>query len=211
METEKRPLNEHDTTEATEATEEIIAALLSQHEIDLSQYGQGSAKSLASLVKEVNEGEAALTTNDRGELIRCISVAKANITYRMPDGRVLRLKEDRQEFTDGRVRQRDTALGDGAISEKMHAGEDPTGAIVRAIRDEELKIDTGFTVSDQPHISTEEVESPSFPGLMTQYTIFRFGVALSDEAFRPEGYTETQPDKTTYWVWVVDDEQPVEL
>ncbi len=112
------------------------------------------------------------------------------------------MREDRQEFEDGRIRNRDNIFGDTAISEKLKAGESPKQAILRAIRKEELKIDSGFTVSEEPIFSSRETVSQSFPGLISRRDTYLFDVEIDDTAYNPTGYVEKQPDKTNYWVWI---------
>lgn len=179
-----------------------IITILVEHRIDLSKYGQGEAKSLDSLLDEVITGESLLKENDAGRLIREVSIATSRITYGKPGGAVLRLKEDRQEFKDGRVRTRDEILGKNAISEKLKVGEKPTEAIIRAIRDEELRVGAGFKIAKGPVEDVEEAISQSFPGLKSVYRRFGFEVEFDDTAYNPSGYTEEQLDKTTYYIWV---------
>ena len=164
--------------------------------IDTSSWGTGQAKTLAHLQKEIESGETILITRETGELLRRVVVGGADIYYRSSDGKKYRLKEDRQVFNDGRERRRD--LGQ-AVSEKMKPDEDPRTAMIRGIQ-EELGISSEIYLTEA---GTDEqmVTSPSYPGLESQYIRHKFQVLLTDEQFEPEGYTEEQSDKSTYFIW----------
>lgn len=111
------------------------------------------------------------------------------------------LVEDRQVFNEGtsqeRVRQRQGLQG--AIKEKMHPGEDPRAAVSRAFQ-EELKIVTDVDFS---RVRSEDLdkESPSYPGLRSQYRAHYFEAELVGDQIKPEGYMDVESDKTTYFVW----------
>ena len=175
-----------------------LQAQLEDAGIDTSTWGTGQAKTLAHLQKEIESGETVLVTGENGELLRKVVVGGADIFYEAPDGKQYRLKEDRQLFTDGRERRRD--LGQ-AVSEKMKPDEDPQSAMIRGIR-EELGISGDITLTET---GTDEhrVTSASYPGLESQYIRHTYKVVLSDEQFNPEGYTEEQEDKSTFFVWEV--------
>lgn len=175
--------------------EELQEKLLSAG-IDTSQWGTGKAKTLEHLLKEVSEGEAELVKTPEGALVRRTTVGKADIYFIDTDGTVYRLKEDRQVFKDGRERKRNL---DSAVSEKLKVGEDHADAVTRGIQ-EELGIEGEKQVEDQG-ITTEQGESPSYPGLGTEYVLHRFKVTIGGEQYKSEGYQEDQPDKTTFFVW----------
>lgn len=164
--------------------------------IDTALWGKGQAKTLAHLIKEIEDSETILTTNQAGELLRTVVVVKTDIFYESPDGKKYKLKEERQVFKDGRERRRD--LGQ-AVSEKMQPAENPANAAIRGIH-EELGIGGDITVTTAG-TDEETIDSPSYPGLKSQYISHRFRANLSQEQFNPNGYTENQADKSTYFVW----------
>lgn len=164
--------------------------------VDISSWGTGKAKTLEHLQKEIEEGETVLTTNESGELIRLLTVASADIIYTSKDGKQYQLKEEKQIFKDGRERQRNF---EHAISEKIKLKEDPEMAIARGIK-EELGIESVIDlikIEDTKNL----VESPSYPGLKTEYNMHKFKAALNDEQFNPDGYVEIQDGLTTYFIW----------
>ena len=64
--------------------------------IDTSSWGVGAAKTLEYLHREIQDGETVLVT-EGGKLLRKLVVGAADVRYRDQDGRVFRLREDRQE------------------------------------------------------------------------------------------------------------------
>lgn len=164
--------------------------------IDTSLWGKGKAKTIGHLAKEIASGETVLAEEADGKPIRRLEVATANIHHSTADGKLLRLKEAKQCFHDGRERQRNLAH---ALSEKIQPAEDPTLAIQRGIR-EELGI-SGEISLQKLGVDQEEMFSPSFPGLLTQYFFHRYLAVLDSEQYVAAGYVEEQPDKNTYFVW----------
>lgn len=175
-------------------TEEEFSSYLAGFGIPVDIWGQGVSKTIGHLLQEVNDGETVLTQRGR-ELLRQVGFAAVSVIHRN-GGEVYELFEDRQEFRDGRVRRRDTG---SSVSEKIQPGESPKDAAERALR-EELGI-TGRVNLKSGNKSEEIKESPSYPGLKTQYLRFDFQLELSDDQFSPDGYVEQQQDKTTYFVW----------
>jgi hypothetical protein len=164
--------------------------------INTSLWGTGQAKTLEHLQKEIDEEETVLIPGENGEILRRVVVGKADVIYISPNGQKFHLKEEKQVFTDGRERQRKL---ENSVFEKMKPGEDPEGAIVRGIK-EELNID-GQIDLERLNTMEEIVESPSYPGLRSQYILHVFKITLTEEQFKEEGYVESQKDKSTYFVW----------
>lgn len=164
--------------------------------VDMATWGIGQAKTLAHLRKEIESGETILVANEAGGLLRKVVVGGADIFYKSPEGKRYRLKEDRQIFKDGRERRRN--LGQ-AVSEKIKPGEDPEVAMIRGIQ-EELGIGSEITIIK---IGAEEriIDSPSYPGLQSQYILHKFQAVLTKRQFNPAGYVEDQSDKSTYFMW----------
>jgi len=176
-----------------------IKSLRSQLEnagINISNWGTGKAKTIEHLQKEIEEGETVLTTNENGELIRNLNVVSSDIYYISKEGKQYRLKEEKQVFQDGRERKRGLEY---AISEKIKADEDPEKAIIRGI-EEELGIE-GDIKTNKIEIEINTIESPSYPGLKTEYNIHKFKTILNEKQFNPNGYIERQDGLTTFFVW----------
>jgi 8-oxo-dGTP pyrophosphatase MutT (NUDIX family) len=167
---------------------------LTGHNIQVDNWGKGSAKTLEHLLKEINEGETVLV--EKGdELLREIKVASITVLYEK-DGETYVLSEKEQVFSGGRKRERTKPKG--SLSEKFKSNEEPNAAAKRAIQ-EELGIvgDINLTYDGE---AVEIGESQSFPGLKTSYNLHRYTAKLTDKQYKPE-YVEEQDDKKTFFVW----------
>lgn len=172
--------------------------LLIRHNVPVNSWGKGGTKNLADLLREIEKGETTLSVRD-GELIRETSVLFITVRCSPPGSPPLRLKEDRQVFRDGRVREREHPYG-ASLGEKLRAGEKPDAEAVERALEEELGVTSfGILRWDEPRI--REQDSPSYPGLRARFTEYHCEVELR-RAYRPEGYVEAQLAKTTYFVWV---------
>jgi N12 class adenine-specific DNA methylase/predicted kinase len=171
-----------------------LTGILESHGIDTAAYGQGEAKPLATLLKELQEGEAQLVERD-GQLIRRVSALGVDVYANVGSAR-LKIKEDRQVFADGRVRQRELPR---SLGEKLKAGEDPAESVGRALA-EELGI-TEFQTIEPVTEKTIERESGSYPGLASEYRAFDTAVLVAPSQFKPQGYEEKQAEKTNYYAW----------
>ena len=173
-----------------------LFTLLQESKLNLRAFGQGKAKTLLDLLTEIQSGEAVLE-KVRGRLTRRLTVLGVDV-YAEVDSQRLRLVEDRQVFTDGRVRRRSTPT---AVSEKLHQDEDVSEAVPRALK-EELGIASFEVVADSWRERVETEESPSYPGLLSEYTKLEVDVIISPSEYKEEGYQEEQRDKTTHFKWV---------
>ncbi len=174
-----------------------LGDLLSLNSIDLNKWGKGEAKTLKHLFNEIESGESFLEKNKDGKLIRKVVSVAADIFYFDEENdKILKLVEEKQVFSDGRVRKRDFMT---SVSEKMHPCEAAVYAIERCI-EEELKV--GVILDKKfKGIFTNIIFSSSYPGLQSRYTNHIFEVVFNFVQFRREGYIEIQPDKKTYFVW----------
>jgi len=136
---------------------ENLKSLLGRYGISVDNFGKGKAKRLEDLLGEIQAGETTLVEH-KNELLRLVRVAGVNVFYNDESNRY-QLVEDRQEFTDGRVRRR-TDVG-FSVSEKMLPNEKPEVAVRRAIK-EELDITDKVDLKGGRK-SEELLESPSYP------------------------------------------------
>ena len=171
-----------------------LITLLSENNVDPSPFGQGEAKTLAHLLKEVEEGETVFEV-EGGVLRRVISLVSIQIQSPFEET----LVEDRQVFVDGRVRER----GLTALAEKFKPGEDPLKAARRALQEElGLSAEIAESLAFLEGGTEEKVKtSPSYPGLISVYRVTNLSVELPVVAYDPNGYIERQPDKSTYFLW----------
>ncbi|EKD42919.1 MAG: hypothetical protein ACD_72C00533G0001 [uncultured bacterium] len=176
-------------------TIEVLKAQLQNNGIDLSKWGQGDAKTIEQLFEEIEEGETELIKDIDGKLVRKVLGVGADIYY-VDGDKTFRLKEEKQVFGDGRVRVRDFGR---AVSEKMKFGEYSHDAMVRGIQ-EELGISSNVTLHEIETI-VDKKDSPSYPGLMSNYVVDVFKVELTSRQYKSEGYIEERDGLTTYFVW----------
>jgi hypothetical protein len=171
--------------------------LLSRFNIDINLWGKGEARTIEHLLKEINMGECQLIESNGG-LLRLVTGPGLNVFYN--DGeRILKLKEEKQVYSDGRVRVR--ADLEISIGEKLKPGESSFDAARRALS-EELNISSNLELISAAPITKGPLASVSYPGLKTKYMFEVFDVYLPSEFYKPEGYIEEQIDKKNYYVWV---------
>lgn len=170
--------------------------ILTKARVPIDEYGTGAAKTIQNLHKELSSGESIMHVNDNHELTRDVNVVWIDVLCTLDNGDVYILREDRQEFKDGRVRKRATP---SSLGEKMQAGENLDIAIYRAL-DEEIGVKTIGSL----HKINEEKEKftpPTYPGLETTYASYSYVAVLPEDAFVAEGYVEHQAEKDNYYVW----------
>lgn len=180
---------------APDFTVEKLANLLKEGGIDTSAWGTGSAKTIAHLLKEVREGESQMTFSPEG-ITRAVRVAWVDVLYRDEQGDIYLLVEDRQEYNDGRIRRRQLGT---SLGEKLKPGEEPGEGAIRAL-DEELGVHSYQSLHTVGHEHTTHA-TDSYPGLESSYDTYSFVAILDNTSYTPEGYIETQADKTNYYIW----------
>lgn len=169
---------------------------LIEHGVPVDSWGTGHAKTLNHLYKEIKDGECRLS--DEGEyLVRHIEFVAIKVYYRKEE-EVYFLKEDRQEFKDGRIRKRNMP---SSVSEKMKSGEDPLVSAIRGIEEE-----LGFRVESSQLSKRRDIiydgGSVSYPGLTAKYKGHQYTCYINEEQFSPNGYVEIQKDKKTFFSWI---------
>lgn len=175
---------------------DVFYGILEEAGIPLAEYGAGQAKTLQNLHTELSQGESVLRLDKKGKLTREVNVLWVDVLCEMPDGSVYIIREDRQEFKDGRIRNRKL---DGSIGEKIKPNETLEEAVVRAMSEElGLRTMTSLYKFDE---ETRTFFPPTFPGIESTYNMTRFVTSIPPEDFAPEGYIEVQPEKTNYYVW----------
>jgi hypothetical protein len=164
--------------------------------INISLWGKGEAKTVKDLYREIKNGETELVKDKELGLIRRVSICGADIFYSSPLGKEFHLVEEKQVFSDGRVRVRDWGH---AVSEKIKTGETPKEGVLRGIQ-EEIGVSGDFEIEELEKDSIQR-ESLSYPGLISQYDRFHYKVNLNKNQFNPEGYIEKNGSITTFFKW----------
>lgn len=173
-----------------------LVDILTKARVPIEEYGQGGAKTIQNLHKELMSGESVMRVSDKYELTRDVNVVWIDVVCSLSNGDVYLLREDRQEFKDGRIRRRSTP---SSLGEKMQPGEDLDQAIMRALS-EEIGVDAIETLHKVGE-SEEKFTPPTFPGLETTYTSYSYVAVLPEAAFVADGYVEHQAEKDNYYVW----------
>jgi hypothetical protein len=190
-------------------TLEELQALLTERDIDISQWGN-ARKGLPELHNEIANGEAELIQHPEHGFVRRLKVLTIEVRHRNPDGSESMLFEDRQEWHEkidddtGKLRvDRRTEMNH--ISEKLAPGEISKNgqgvtpeAIARAL-EEELRVKS-FESSSFLGQHEEFDNRQSFPGLKSIYKLYRYRVYLPDSEMKAR-YIEVGKEKTTYFYW----------
>ena len=175
---------------------DTILEKLREAKIPVDEYGRGTAKTVEHLLSEINEGEAVLTIDQDGKTHRTVGVVWVDVFCALSNGKIYRLKEDRQEFKDGRVKVRNL---DSSIGEKMKPSETTNEAIVRALSEELGIVDIETTYDSGYEERTSYTDT--FPGIESTYKMHKFAAIIPETAFTADGYIENQHDKTNYYAW----------
>lgn len=170
---------------------EVLKAMLQHHGVPVNEWNV--FKGLTDLLREIQEGETILRFED-GTVVREVKVARIYVYYIDDKGSRWQLIETKQTRNDGITRQRELNY----VAEKMKASENPAAAALRGIR-EELGIHTAHLQFLET--SQARTESPSYPGLTSNYNFHVFELWLDQQDYSPQGYTEEDGKKTTYFEW----------
>lgn len=171
-----------------------LQAWLQAGGVDTSGWGAGAAKSLQDLWIEYVQGDV---TFSGPEPLRHVHVAEVLLER---EGKIL--LEVAQEFVDGRCRTRYLPP-----SEKVKTGEEILSAAARCLREELGLAEGQFTLGEpRPPRARPLVASPSYPGLLTRYTVVSvpaMAVDLPDEPFwRANSAAATgDPVVRQQWAW----------
>jgi len=165
-----------------------LAINLSAAGIDLAKWSpELGTKSIEDLQVEIDIGETQLQSIE-GMLTRVVKVVNVTVMVEIGD-RSFILVEDKQIFFTGAVRER----GLKCLAEKIINDEQPEIAARRALREE-----IGLNFEGELVSLGEEVQqqsSPSYPGLSTQYQIFKYQIVLSVADLSQIGFAEIQAKK----------------
>jgi len=173
---------------------EDLRTWLTAHGIRCETWGRDGTKSVRSLWNEIAAGETRLSPDPPMREVAVVSV--------LIEAGGRRLTEVRQLMADGTVRERNAWP-----SEKLLPGETPVAAALRCLV-EELRVDArDVTVAAEPLSTTvEQLDSPSYPGLPTRYTLHTVAATVPDlpsTAFTTEEAPGTGEAavRTHYWEW----------
>ena len=171
-----------------------LTAWLDRAGIDLMAWGQDGAKTAVYLLRELEEGDCELHDNPPRRVVRVVELLISR------EG--MQLMEVAQELADGRFRHRNLPP-----SEKMKTGEAVDAAAIRCAEEELLVDKTAVSILTATHPQKErQLVSPSYPGLLTLYTIFSVKTAVdglpADDFWRDNSAaTAGDPIRRHQWGW----------
>ncbi len=172
-----------------------LALWLASWGLDMSQWGRDGYKTAVDLWLELQQGDCIMQGPPP---MRVVRVAQVIIQQ---EGKVL--IEGAQEMGDGRIRNRRFFP-----SEKMKPGEPPAAAALRCLREELGITPDQVIILSEWGAQTDECDSPSYPGLKTQYHLVEVaarirGLPLQDFWHENTAHILNDPVKRHHWVWVV--------
>lgn len=175
---------------------------LKQKGIDVKSWGVDGAKSLQNLWRELKSGDASLQETPP---LRIVHVVQIHIHR----GNHI-LLETIQEMADGQKRYRNQPP-----AEKMKANEHYLDAASRGLYEELGILRDQITFDQSSHFSRTLIsESPSYPGLDSQYTFHDVKATvegLPEESFWFENYAfeNGDPVKRHFWAWCLPEEMNI--
>merc|ERR1719277_570125 len=142
--------------------EEELIQYLTENNVDLSKWGEGTARSVAEFSEELVKGESALL-NQSGRIVRVVDIVVLKLV-RKQDGIEQLLRE-----VEEKVSSKASPL-DRLPATKRRADEHPFAAARRMIS-KHLHMDNNTVTldPDDVKVSQEEQESTSYPGLLSVY------------------------------------------
>jgi ADP-ribose pyrophosphatase YjhB (NUDIX family) len=171
-----------------------LSAWLAEKGIDTSKWGIGTAKTVTDLWQELANGDVYIQDDPP---LRVVQVTE--VVVRKADQVLI---EAEQEFGNQHRRFRNRFP-----SEKMRSGENVQMAALRCLQ-EELGVEPAdVTFLDVPLKQIKQVkESPSYPGLSTQYTFYRVETAVSElpssDFWRDnKAFGHGDPVRRHRWAW----------
>jgi hypothetical protein len=176
------------------ANELMLESWLHSRGIDMESWGSAGAKTVTDLWREYRHGDVAFEDDPPTRLVTVLQ-----LFIRRGDTLLYELA---QEFSDGRTRRRQLPP-----SEKIVAGESLPTATERCLR-EELGLEPDqYAIRDVEHKVYERlVDSPSYPGLFTRYTVYTVEVMAdnlpeSDFWRDNEAAAAGDPVRRHLWGW----------
>lgn len=167
---------------------------LNSQDINTAAWGLGEAKTVENLWAEIVEGETQLQDNPPLRVVQIVNVIIRRGDYL--------LVEAAQEFGDHQQRRRDLPP-----AEKLKPGENPVDGAIRCLQ-EELQVGPAYVevLAAPPEAESVIRESPSYPGLPTQYRLYRVevkvtGLPEADFSTSESPHDDGDPVRSHHWRW----------
>jgi hypothetical protein len=157
----KRELKEFEGLKQLEEekwTEDMMTKVLQNHHVDMSKFGQGSARSIKQFVDETNTGETKLWSDGGSKLRRHLDILVVKI--KNPFGAYL--IETGHSFGKGQSKQKNAFP-----ATKIRPFEDKVWAVRRLLGEVDIPYSSSKIMFGPTRVDRNE--SPSYPGIMTVY------------------------------------------
>jgi serine/threonine protein kinase len=144
---------------------ELVGKQLAEHNIDISQFGKGEAKSLPQMASEVASGSARLMldASEHKKLVRVVDIVLLRIYNQANKAKIL--VETAEQYPDGR--KRNTGRLPGTKKDPHESSKETAYRILKDLMNMgDCKISFDY---DAKEVFEEESESPSYPGVKTVY------------------------------------------
>mmetsp|Transcript_47197 Transcript_47197/g.85218 ORF Transcript_47197/g.85218 Transcript_47197/m.85218 type:complete len:677 (-) Transcript_47197:119-2149(-) len=190
---------------------ELVGKMLQEHNIDISKFGKGEAKSLTLLASEVQSGAARLMldASEHKKLVRVVDVVLLRLHNCKERSKVL--IETAEMYPDGRKRQ--IARLPGTKKEAHESSKETAQRILKDFLNMgDARVAFDF---EEKEVFEEEMDSPSFPGVKTVYRKeIVEGMVTADEearksmtAFTGATFSVEDPRRNTkFYAWMTDKE-----
>jgi ADP-ribose pyrophosphatase YjhB (NUDIX family) len=171
-----------------------LEAWLKANGMDTALWGVGGAKSVQNLWSELIAGESQLQADPPLRLVQVVNVI-------IRQGQHL-LVEAKQEFGENQTRDRSSPP-----AEKIKPGESPVEAAIRCLQEEmEVNPDRVKILAWTAEPEQVRLESPSYPGLISNYIRYEVEAKVAGLPRRPFSTIETahddgDPVKNHQWLW----------
>jgi len=144
--------------------EEELAAFLAKNNVDMASFGKDGAKSLTEFSEELVKGEAALTRNQEGNIVRVVDVLILKLTRN--DGKIVVEVSETHEV-DGQKKTKDV----GRMPAVKRRADENMFLAAHRVLSRVLKISENMVEIDANKVLVTETteDSAGYPGLPTLY------------------------------------------
>lgn len=200
-----KPVDEQSAKDHLRATRDVLEMQLQETGVDTSGWGKGSAKTIDHLAREIASGEASVGPICHADgsitMQRTLQPVGVGVYITEADGRRLELREMTQDWVrDGAVERSKTRNRDQlplSLGEKAIAGEDVTGAALRALSEElgmQAKPEELVAYAQTSRIVAASDPMNTYPGIESHYVASPFALNLASGDVR---YRDNNSDRST--------------
>mmetsp|Transcript_11411 Transcript_11411/g.26370 ORF Transcript_11411/g.26370 Transcript_11411/m.26370 type:complete len:1312 (+) Transcript_11411:74-4009(+) len=187
-------------------TQDDFRDLLDRYDVDVSAFGQGSAKSIEDMYQETVINKKSILTEVDGKLERRMELVRINLVAKDAVGQDRMLRMATEIMEDGRMRTRNQKLAHPVLTPKSWK------QAMRECFEQKLKLNEQMQGDclnmDMEWVKTESTSSPSYPGIDTKYFTHEVRVRVNDTSQSalsaiglPGMKNFTTSDGNLRWTW----------